>query len=166
MHQALSILAATTTTVAGSKKSTSSSYTFLFIIVLFAAAYFLFIRPRQQRLRQQQNVAKQLGVGDEVVTAGGINGTLVSLSDDLAEVEVAPGVVITFLRRAVNAKPGSASASGTTGSMTYGGSSSPSAGSATPDEHREQTGEAEHDTGHNEGHDETDRPGGAGDADT
>lgn len=160
MHQALSILAATTTTVAGSKKSTSSSYTFLFIIVLFAAAYFLFIRPRQQRLRQQQTVAKQLAVGDEVVTAGGINGTLMSLSDDLAEVEVAPGVVITFLRRAVSAKPGATGSTGSGGSGSSAASSSPSAGSAgTQPEH---SGDAEHDAENGE----TDRPGGAGDANT
>lgn len=110
MHHLFSILAATTTTTAKSKSSASSNYTLLFIIVLFAAVYLLFIRPRQQKMRQQQTAARQLTVGDPVVTAGGIHGTLVSLTDDQAEVEVAPGVVMTFLRRAVNARPGAAAA--------------------------------------------------------
>ena len=104
MHTTLSLIAATTTTVAG-KKSTGSSVGILVIVALFVAAYFLLIRPRSQRMRQQQAAARQLTVGDDVVTAGGIHGRLVGLTDDSAEVEVAPGVVMTFLRRAVNARP-------------------------------------------------------------
>lgn len=105
MHTTLSFIAAASTTVANNKKSTGGSFGILIIIALFAAAYFLLIRPRQQKLRQQQAAARQMEVGDDVVTAGGIHGRLVGLTDDTAEVEVAPGVVMTFLRRAVNARP-------------------------------------------------------------
>lgn len=119
MQATLYLIAATTTTVAGGKKSNSSSFPLLIIIVAFAAVYFLFIRPRQQRLRQQQTAARQLEIGDEVVTAGGIHGRLVGLSDDTAEVEVSPGVVITFLRRAVNAKPASSGSSATDAEEDY-----------------------------------------------
>ncbi len=175
MHQALSILAATTTTVAGNKKSNSSSYGLLLIIAIFAGAYLLFIRPRQKRLRQQKTPARQLSVGDDVVTAGGIHGRLVSLSDDQAEVEVAPGVVLTFLRRAVNLAPGSSSSGGTTGST--GVSSSPSdepAPGSGETEHKggaAANGEAGHgsapgDGGNESGPDEKEHPSGAGDAAT
>lgn len=110
MHTTLYLIAATTTTVAGKKSSSSSSLPLLIIILLFAAAYFLLIRPRQQKMRQQQAAARQIEVGDDVVTAGGIHGRVVSLGDDdTVEVEVSPGVVLTFLRRAVNAKPRPAS---------------------------------------------------------
>lgn len=109
MHTTLSFIAAASTTVANNKKSTGGSFGILIIIALFAAAYFLLIRPRQQKLRQQQAAARQMEVGDDVVTAGGIHGRLVGLGDDTAEVEVAPGVVMTFLRRAVNARPAPAS---------------------------------------------------------
>ncbi len=102
------IVALTTTTAKSSKSSSSSSYTLLFLVVLFIAAYVLFIRPRQQRLRRQQTASRQMEVGDPVVSAGGIHGRIVSLDGDIAEVEVAPGVVMTFLRRAINpAPPGS-----------------------------------------------------------
>lgn len=114
MQATLYLIAATTTTLADGKKTSSSSFPLLIIIVAFAAVYFLFIRPRQQKLRQQQTAARQLEIGDEVVTAGGIHGRLVGLNDDTAEVEVSPGVVITFLRRAVNAKPGAAGSSSPT----------------------------------------------------
>jgi preprotein translocase subunit YajC len=105
MHALLHLLAATTTTTKTSKKSSSSTYTLLFIVVIFGAVYFLFLRPRQQKMRQQQSAAKQLAVGDQVVSAGGIYGRVVAMDGDVAEVEVAPGVVLTFLRRAVNASP-------------------------------------------------------------
>jgi preprotein translocase subunit YajC len=107
MHTALHILAAasTSTTTHSSKKSSGSTYTLLIIIVLFAGVYLFFIRPRQQRARQQQAAARQLSVGDAVVTAGGLYGRLVSLDGDTAKVEVAPGVVLTMLRRAVSLQP-------------------------------------------------------------
>jgi preprotein translocase subunit YajC len=105
MHALLHILAVgTSTTTKTSKKSSSSTYTLLFIVVIFGAVYFLFLRPRQQRMRQQQTAAKTLSVGDEVVSAGGIYGRVVAMDGDVAEVEVAPGVILTFLRRAVNAR--------------------------------------------------------------
>jgi preprotein translocase subunit YajC len=114
MHTALHILAVGTTTTTHSKsKGSSSTITLLFIVVLFAAVYLLFIRPRQQRMRQQQTAARQLEVGDQVVTASGLYGRLVSLDadTDTAEVEVAPGVVISMMRRAVNPRPGGAASS-------------------------------------------------------
>jgi preprotein translocase subunit YajC len=111
MHHVLHILAAgSTTTTHSSKKSSGSTYTLLFIVVIFAAVYLLFIRPRQQRMRQQQTAARQLSVGDQVVTAGGLYGRLVAIDADVAEVEVAPGVVISMLPRAVSARPGATAA--------------------------------------------------------
>ena len=106
MHTPLHILAATTsTTTKSSQKTSGSTYTLLFIVVIFAAVYLLFIRPRQQKLRQQQTATRQLSVGDQIVTAGGIYGRVVALDADVAEVEVAPGVIMTLLRRAVSLRP-------------------------------------------------------------
>jgi preprotein translocase subunit YajC len=105
MYALINILAASTTTTHSSGKSSASSYTLIFIVLVFGAIYFLFIRPRQQRLRQQQTQAKQLSIGDEVVSAGGIYGRVVAIDDDVAEVEVSPGVVMTFLRRSISARP-------------------------------------------------------------
>jgi preprotein translocase subunit YajC len=108
MHHLLSFLAQTTPTTAGkSKKSSGSSLLpLLIIIVVFGGVYMLFIRPRQQRMRQQQTATRQIGIGDQVVSAGGIYGTVVAIDSDVVEVEVAPGVVMTFLRRAIQPRPG------------------------------------------------------------
>ena len=108
MHQHSILLAqgTTSTTVAASAKSSGSYLPLLVIIAIFAVVYFLFIRPRQQRLRQQQAESRQVGLGDEVMTAGGILGRVVAVDGDEIGVEVAPGVVMTFLRRAVSRRPG------------------------------------------------------------
>ncbi len=106
MHAFLNILAATSTTTKSSHKSSGSTYTLLFIVAIFGGIYFLLIRPRQQKMRAQQTQARQLSVGDEVVSAGGIYGRVVAMDADVAEVEVAPGIVMKFLRRAISAAPG------------------------------------------------------------
>jgi preprotein translocase subunit YajC len=110
MHHFLNLLAQTTPpTTTHSKKSSGSSYLpLLIIIVIFAGIWMLFIRPRQQRMRQQQQATRQIGIGDQVISAGGIYGTVVAIDSDVVEVEVAPGVVMTFLRRAVSPRAGAA----------------------------------------------------------
>lgn len=106
MHSQLIFLVQTTsTTVAKSSKSSGSVVPLVVIIAIFAVVYIFFVRPRQQRLRQQQQAAKQVAVGDEVMSAGGIFGRVVAIDGDEVEVEVAPGVVMTFLRRAISARP-------------------------------------------------------------
>ena len=76
----------------------------LFPLIFLALMWILLIRPQQQRVRRQQELVASLVVGDEVITAGGILGRIVSLDDDEALLEVAPGVVLRVLRPAVNAR--------------------------------------------------------------
>lgn len=106
LAQTATTLATTSTTKPGSGKSSGSSWSLLVIVGIFAVAYLVFIRPRQQRLRQQQTATKTLAVGDEVMSAGGIFGRVVALDSESVEVEVSPGVVMTFLRRSISARPG------------------------------------------------------------
>ncbi|MGC8513378.1 MAG: preprotein translocase subunit YajC [Acidimicrobiales bacterium] len=109
MHILLSTLAQSTpsTTVAKSTSSSGSLTPYLVLILIFAGGYFLFIRPRNRRTRAQQATLRQVGLGDEVMSAGGIFGTVVSVSPDSVGVEVSPGVVMTFLPRMVSRRPNS-----------------------------------------------------------
>ena len=66
----------------------------------------LLILPQQRRMRQHQAVIASLRAGDEVVTAGGVYGTIVSVDDDTLAVEVAPGIVLRVLRNAVSQRIG------------------------------------------------------------
>lgn len=74
------------------------------LILLFAVMYFLMIRPQQQRVRAQRELVSSLAVGDEIVTIGGLLGRIVSLDDEIAEVETAPGTVLRFRRSAISGK--------------------------------------------------------------
>jgi preprotein translocase subunit YajC len=79
---------------------------YLIFPIILILMYLVLLRPQQQRLRNQRQLVASLDVGDEIVTAGGIIGRIVALTDERASVEVADGVVIDFLRVAVNRKAG------------------------------------------------------------
>jgi preprotein translocase subunit YajC len=70
---------------ATSKKTTSStgSYTFLiFIVIVVVALYFLFLRPNQQKAKRQREENAAIGIGDRVVTIGGIVGVIEEIRGD------------------------------------------------------------------------------------
>jgi preprotein translocase subunit YajC len=77
----------------------------LFLLPL-ALLWVLMIRPQQQRVRQAREMTAALDVGDEVVTAGGIYGTVTEADSDILSVEVAPGVVLRVLRGAIAQRVG------------------------------------------------------------
>lgn len=74
---------------------------FLFIIVVLAALWLLLIRPQRRRQTKQKTLLESLSPGDEVVTAGGLFGTVRSLQDDEVRLEIAPGTEVRIARRAV-----------------------------------------------------------------
>jgi preprotein translocase subunit YajC len=80
----------------------NSFTTILFLLLLFGVVYFLMIRPQQKRRREAQDMQKQLGPGDEIVTIGGLHGTVVSIDNDVVTLEVAPGVQVRFARPAIS----------------------------------------------------------------
>jgi preprotein translocase subunit YajC len=63
--------------------------------------YFLLVRPQRARLRAVQAFQTDLTVGTRVITTAGIHGTVAGLDDATADLEVAPGVVVTFARAAL-----------------------------------------------------------------
>ena len=69
------------------------------LILLLGAYWSMVIFPRQRAFQQRQKFARALGVGDEVVTYGGIIGHIQKVDADkgVAYVEIADGVVVRFL---------------------------------------------------------------------
>lgn len=57
------------------------------LVLIFVVFYFLLIRPQKKRDKEVQKMRSQLEVGDEIVTAGGIIGIVVSLKDDTLVLE-------------------------------------------------------------------------------
>jgi preprotein translocase subunit YajC len=66
----------------------------LFFGLLFAAMWFLMIAPQRKKQKQHEAMIKGLGNGDEVLTAGGIFGTVVAVKDDRFIVRVADNTKI------------------------------------------------------------------------
>ena len=87
-----------------SKTSGSGSGLSLWIMLalLVAAMYFLMIRPQQKRNRRIADMQSAMGPGDEVVTIGGLYGTIQSVDDDTVMLEIAPDVVTRYARAAIS----------------------------------------------------------------
>jgi preprotein translocase subunit YajC len=71
------------------------------IVLLFGVMYFMMIRPQQKRRREAEQMQSSIGPGDEVVTIGGLYGTISSVDDDTVTLEVAPGVHTRYARPAI-----------------------------------------------------------------
>lgn len=83
---------------------------FLYLALLAVAFFILIVRPQRRQMAARRVLIASLEVGDEVITAGGIFGTILEISDTDLKVEVAPGVVLKVAREAVSARPAPASA--------------------------------------------------------
>jgi preprotein translocase subunit YajC len=76
---------------------------FLILILIFGAVWVLFVLPARRRKMSHAAMQDTVAAGDEVITAGGIHGTVRALVEDLVHVEIAPGVVVQVDRRAIAA---------------------------------------------------------------
>ena len=76
----------------------------LMIVLLFAVMYFLLIRPQQKRRREALEMQTRLAVGDEVVTIGGLYGTIAELDEDGETVilETSEGNFSRYARAAIS----------------------------------------------------------------
>ncbi|MEU4427727.1 preprotein translocase subunit YajC [Actinoplanes sp. NPDC024001] len=84
------------------EQASGGNFSFLLILVLlFGFMYFVMIRPQQKRRREAQEMQNSLGPGDQIVTIGGLHGTVVTAETDVVLLEVAPGVEVRFARPAI-----------------------------------------------------------------
>jgi preprotein translocase subunit YajC len=72
------------------------------LIAMFGLMWLLLIRPQQRRVRQHQAVVAAVKAGDEVITAGGIHGTVTEVEDDTLLIEISPDVVVRVLTGAIS----------------------------------------------------------------
>ena len=88
------------------EQSSNPLLTLFPFILIGLALYFVMIRPQRKRMQQQQQLLAQLEVGDEILTIGGIFGTIRHIDEEAGEVtvEIAPGTTIRILRTAVSRK--------------------------------------------------------------
>ncbi|MFC0170653.1 preprotein translocase subunit YajC [Pseudoduganella danionis] len=74
---------------------------FLPLILMFVAMYFLMIRPQQKRMKEQKAMMDALTKGDEVVTAGGVLGKVVKVTDLYVTLEVSSGTELVVQKNSV-----------------------------------------------------------------
>ncbi|PWK08975.1 preprotein translocase subunit YajC [Tumebacillus permanentifrigoris] len=72
---------------------------FLLVFVVF---YFLLIRPQQKRQKERVNMLNQLKKGEQVVTVGGLHGTIDSIDDKTCVLKVSETTKLTFERSAIS----------------------------------------------------------------
>lgn len=75
---------------------------FVPLILIFAIMYLLLIRPQQKKAKEHQAMVAALRRGDQVVTAGGIMGTVSKVKDEReVELEIATGVNVRVVRNTI-----------------------------------------------------------------
>ena len=96
---------ATGTSDAAGGSTTSSLMTFLPIVLIFAAMYFFMIRPENKKKKKVEEMRSSLGVGDKIVTIGGVVGEIVSVNGDKITIETGEDRVrIQFAKWAISTK--------------------------------------------------------------
>ena len=73
----------------------------IFPIVLIGVMYFLMIRPQMKRQKDHRAMLDKLGVGDEVITNGGIAGVVREIGEHFIAVEIADNVRIRVQKGAI-----------------------------------------------------------------
>jgi preprotein translocase subunit YajC len=74
---------------------------FVYFAVIALAFFLLIVLPQRRRTSAHRALLGSLQVGDEVVTIGGILGTIREIDDEKLQLEVADGVVLTVARNAI-----------------------------------------------------------------
>lgn len=74
---------------------------FLPLIFIFVIFYFLLIRPQQKAQKDHAKMIASLAKNDEVVTSGGIFGTIINIQDDIITLRVDDNVKIRVQKGSV-----------------------------------------------------------------
>lgn len=83
------------------QQATSTWIMWALIAVMLVVFYFILIRPQRKRAQEHDQMVSKMEKGDEVVTIGGLHGTLKKIDDDTVVIEVDKGISLTFSRSAI-----------------------------------------------------------------
>jgi preprotein translocase subunit YajC len=78
---------------------------FIPLILIFVIFYFFLIRPQQKRVKEHKSMVESLKRGDEVITSGGIIGTVDRvMEDDRIEVIIGDNVKVQIIRSTITSQ--------------------------------------------------------------
>jgi preprotein translocase subunit YajC len=89
---------------AASGAASSDWTSFVPMVVIFVLFYFMLVRPQMKQAKEQRAMIEALKVGDEVVTSSGILGKVTKVADNVLSLEIAPNIVISVQKPAIQAK--------------------------------------------------------------
>ena len=75
-------------------------------LFLAAVLWLLVLRPQRKRVANQEKLLRDLQPGQEILTAGGMIGTVSRIEDEAVVLEVAPGIEARFDKRAIASRMG------------------------------------------------------------
>jgi preprotein translocase subunit YajC len=73
----------------------------IFLGVLIAIFYFMLIRPQKRRVDAHRRLVASIDEGDEIVTIGGLFGTVKRMGDEDVEIEISPGTTVRIVKSSV-----------------------------------------------------------------
>jgi preprotein translocase subunit YajC len=73
----------------------------VYLVILVAAFFVLVVRPQRRQMATHRALVSSLEPGDEIVTTGGVLGTIRDLDEETVDLEVAPAFVIRVARGAI-----------------------------------------------------------------
>ena len=76
----------------------------LLIVLLIGLMYVVLVLPRRRQMSRQRSLLASLEPGDDVVTIGGLHGTITEVDGPVVTLSVAAGVELRFAREAVASK--------------------------------------------------------------
>ena len=76
----------------------------IFLVLIIAVFYFLLIRPQRKKQKEQRELMEGLKKGDKVITAGGIFGSIESVSEDSILIKVESGATMRVAKNSVAVK--------------------------------------------------------------
>ena len=71
------------------------------LVAILALFWFMVVRPQQRRQKEVVALQQSIAVGQRVMMSSGIYGTVLSIDDDRARLEIAPGTQIEIARAAI-----------------------------------------------------------------
>jgi preprotein translocase subunit YajC len=86
---------------AATKSSGNSTILLLGFVVLLGLLYFVMIRPQRNRQRQAMQMQREIVPGMRVRTTAGMYATVTSVEGQDVILEIAPGVEVRYMRRAI-----------------------------------------------------------------
>ncbi len=86
---------------AGAAPATPGLAGFMPIVLIMVLFYFLLIRPQQKQAKEQQRMVDALKKGDQVLTQGGLYGTISAIKGKVLEVKISDEVKVLLARSAV-----------------------------------------------------------------